>query len=471
MYIRNLELRNIMCFEEAGLSFTNQNGEIIKWTVILGENGFGKSTILKNIALLLAGQDAARELQHEPRRMVRFGCKEAIAEAEIDMGKACPQPRKRLRLSLNYVDKPYAEGWGDTLAKVDPSRANFEGCLKECRRSFFVCGYGATRVVPHEKDTKRIHALERRSPFFERLETLFIDDSPLMPVDDWLRTLEYNTLRTNKASSAKNRFKSATDLLSKLLPSVQFKEINDNGEAIFNTPYGEVSLSELSRGYQDVLSWVSDLARRLIDAFPDSSQPLAEEGIVLIEEISLHLHPIWQRKVIGFLRSHFPNIQFIATTHSPLVAQALQRNEFVVLQCGRRNRSHQDTIRITRLDLEPRGLSADQILTSPLFGLSSSRSVGNERIESELFSLKKLISSGESSEDQKKRYTELLTLYEKQPEAPGTSYDQYRLFLKLNKTLESLGRTDLLDLPPLKSLEEKTKKEEAKEKAEEKSKN
>ena len=62
-----------------------------------------------------------------------------------------------------------------------------------------------------------------------------------------------------------------------------------------------------------------DLARRLALANPTLTNPLLGEGIVLIDEIELHMHPSWQRKILGVLRQTFPNIQFIVTTHSPIV--------------------------------------------------------------------------------------------------------------------------------------------------------
>mgnify|MGYP000614132610 CR=1 FL=1 len=71
--------------------------------------------------------------------------------------------------------------------------------------------------------------------------------------------------------------------------------------------------------YQCTLALFGDLARRIALANPSRSNPLEGEGIVLIDEIELHMHPSWQRKILGALKSTFPNIQFIITTHSPQV--------------------------------------------------------------------------------------------------------------------------------------------------------
>jgi predicted ATP-binding protein involved in virulence len=79
----------------------------------------------------------------------------------------------------------------------------------------------------------------------------------------------------------------------------------------------ELEIGQLSDGEKCTLALVGDLARRLSISNPSSKNPLEGEGIVLIDEIELHLHPKWQRDLVGNLRSAFPNVQFILTTHSP----------------------------------------------------------------------------------------------------------------------------------------------------------
>lgn len=92
-----------------------------------------------------------------------------------------------------------------------------------------------------------------------------------------------------------------------------------------------LSLGQLSDGERSFLAILSDLVRRLSLANPDLDDPLRGAGVVLIDEIELHLHPTWQRNVIEKLRTTFPNIQFIATTHSPFVIQSLRPGELINL--------------------------------------------------------------------------------------------------------------------------------------------
>ncbi|AMR29090.1 hypothetical protein A0257_19650 [Hymenobacter psoromatis] len=90
----------------------------------------------------------------------------------------------------------------------------------------------------------------------------------------------------------------------------------------FKTPYGWVRLRDMSLGYQTLVVWLTDFADKLFVRYPDSKNPLEEPAIVLIDEIDLHLHPSWQRKLLKSLSEIFINTQFIATAHSPLVVQA-----------------------------------------------------------------------------------------------------------------------------------------------------
>lgn len=92
-----------------------------------------------------------------------------------------------------------------------------------------------------------------------------------------------------------------------------------------------LSISQLSDGERSFLAILGDMVRRLALANPDLDDPLQGYGIVLIDELELHLHPTWQRRIVANLRDTFPNIQFIGTTHSPFVIQALRPGELINL--------------------------------------------------------------------------------------------------------------------------------------------
>lgn len=123
-----------------------------------------------------------------------------------------------------------------------------------------------------------------------------------------------------------------------------------------------------------MIAWVVDFASRMFDAYPDSTNPLGEPAIALIDEIDLHLHPRWQREITAHLDRLFPNVQFIVTAHSPLVVQGAGVTNVAVL------RRVDDHVEIINDPQEVRGWRVDQILTSDLFGLQSARPVEVERL-------------------------------------------------------------------------------------------
>ena len=122
------------------------------------------------------------------------------------------------------------------------------------------------------------------------------------------------------SEKAEQHYQLAVDALNALLPEgTAFHSVDPKG--IWYTINGnKVSASHLSDGFRSIIALVGDLIWRLMHTYPDSEDPLKETGVVLIDELDIHLHPKWQRQIAGDLQRTFPNLQFIVTTHSPLVA-------------------------------------------------------------------------------------------------------------------------------------------------------
>ncbi len=94
----------------------------------------------------------------------------------------------------------------------------------------------------------------------------------------------------------------------------------------------ELSLSQLSSGYRNMLALVMDFTRRLAQANPQMENSLEAEAVLMIDELDLHLHPTWQQKIIPDLRKVFPNTQIIATTHSPEIVTTVERHQVKILE-------------------------------------------------------------------------------------------------------------------------------------------
>src|SRR5262245_26769003 len=138
----------------------------------------------------------------------------------------------------------------------------------------------------------------------------------------------------------------------------------------FQTPTGLTTLSGLSHGYQTTLAMTVDLAWQLFKFHKTSEDPLREPAVVLIDEIDLHLHPMWQRTIIDNLTTIFPRVQFIATAHSPLLVQTALAVESVVIAVMQLVGDHVEIVSNPEV---VRGWRVDQILTSDLFGYPSAR--------------------------------------------------------------------------------------------------
>lgn len=226
-------------------------------------------------------------------------------------------------------------------------------------------GYGAGRRVGI---LAFLEEVEEDSP----RGTLFSDNFNLRSPEEWLLYLDYTSAKKSNVQEQQSiRRDQAINLLKQVLweiSDIRFipgEGVRPKPRVEFKTPYGWVPFRQLGYGYQSLATWVADFASRMVERYPESKNPLEEPAVVLVDEIDLHLHPKWQRELMDRLTNLFPNTQFIATAHSPLIAQAAA-NLAVLRRVG-------DHVIIDN-DVEYiRNWRVDQILTSDLFGLDSAR--------------------------------------------------------------------------------------------------
>jgi len=210
----------------------------------------------------------------------------------------------------------------------------------------------------------------------DRAINLFLEDVSLINAVEWLLQADY-AVKSSAAegkSYFENRYEKVKNMLIDLLPDVgniRTKPITktQSKPAIeFETPYGWVSLRDLSLGYQTLIAWMVDLAHRLFERYSDYDNPLEQPAIVLVDEIDLHLHPKWQRTVIDHLTAIFKQTQFIVTAHSPLIVQSAPEDANIVLL-----KRHGDRVIIHNNEEVIKGWRIDKVLTSDLFALPSAR--------------------------------------------------------------------------------------------------
>ena len=161
-------------------------------------------------------------------------------------------------------------------------------------------------------------------------------DHPLYELyEDLVSVLKlYPNDRTNNQS--KKAIKFLEELFRKIYPDLNHIELvnADDGEdkVALNLEREIIFLHQFSDGQRVLFGLVGDIARRLLLLNDNLDLPFNGQGIVLIDEIELHLHPSWQQKIILILRESFPNIQFIMTTHSPHVLSTVDKTEIRILK-------------------------------------------------------------------------------------------------------------------------------------------
>ncbi len=334
-YIVKIELKNIGVLSDVTFEIRSASSSGAPWMVILGENGFGKSTLLKAIAFTLAGTK-------EWTRLGPYGS--ALVPTETQKG---------------HVEVTFTDGDKVRLS-IDRKRRRVS--VNTQWPKVFLLGFGATRLPATEYHHPPVE------PKYCRLLNLFDPYSPLGNATNWLLSLD------------DIQFERAARTLKDLLNLPENAEF-ERKEAIVSLHESNLnrSILNLSDGQQAVIAVGCDIMSVLLE--PDMPIETAE-GIVLIDEIGNHLHPSWRMKIVRSLKKAFPKVQFIATTHEPLCLRGLENDEIIVLKKDRNNR-----IKLME-NLPPiKGLLVDQILSSSHFGLNSTLDPDTANLVDEYYQL------------------------------------------------------------------------------------
>lgn len=366
MPLRRLHVENVRSIETIDVDFS-QSDSWRRWTVLLGENGTGKSTLLRCLALGMAGSDSLPELFRDPAGWVRNGQTASSIEIEFTTGKG---ELRRSRLAWTKTDSI-----SKVLRNNEKSLADVDEALARTDRNHFLAAYGSSRRLP-AKDSPNLSRSEVYStPQAQAVATLFSRDAGLRPVDAWAMDLEYR-----RGVGGLDMIRSS---FNALLPNVSFSRIDrERREMIFNTPDGPVALENLSDGYQNMAGWIGDLLFRLTETFPNYDNPLDVGGIVLVDEVDLHLHPVWQRQLLKFLSDRLANFQFVVTTHSPFTAHQSPPGALHVIE-----RTEGSKAEVRQYQGDPRLLRIEQIL-DPVLGLPTAESLESESLKAEYRELK-----------------------------------------------------------------------------------
>ncbi|MFN8192743.1 MAG: AAA family ATPase [Nocardioidaceae bacterium] len=348
--LTRIALENIGAFEHVELRLNDA------WNVMLGNNGCGKSTILRAVALGLCGDHP--QAVEAGASLLRAGTTRGSIELDIgpsrfrtDLTRSGPAVRVR-----NHSLTPLQEG------------------------SWAVLGFPALRGLSMSTGSGITHGQAPEPRVEDLLPLLRGDvDQRMDDIKQWIINVD---ARSRDADGPRWRrlLERFFEVVKNLTPggTLEFDRVDPSAwEVWVRTDDGVVSVDQLSQGMSSIIAWVGNVLQRMYDIYPASEDPAGEPAVVLIDELDAHLHPEWQRLVPSLTREHFPNVQFLATSHSPLIAGSLRPGELFVarrLEDPGSSEQRRRVATIQQYDLDPQGLRADQILTSPLFNMMSSRS-------------------------------------------------------------------------------------------------
>ncbi len=328
------------------------------WILLTGENGYGKTSVLQAIACSLVGSYKEKHIhEYFIETIKRVSVKTIIYNSGI----------------YKLENKTINDKFRHPLVHSFVRRNNKE------KISSVAC-YGSSRL-----DTYTESSIEniRQS----KIKNLF-DTTSL------LENIEYQLTRWYAKKSNKDfneKYQKTKQLLVDILQikdiQIDFKtdkvtyiEQDANGDA-----YEELPLHQLASGYRSLIAMVGDMILKLFRTQPEILDPKELEGIVIIDELDLHFHPKWQKRLPQILTKHFPKIQFIASTHSPIPFLGAPKGS-VFLTVNRSKEAGITVERIKHLEEEIHKLTPNLLLDSPIFGyadLFSNRFRTNHKIQTE----------------------------------------------------------------------------------------
>ncbi|MEB3193445.1 MAG: AAA family ATPase [Snowella sp.] len=352
MKVKRLELKGFRGFDEIVLDFDTSPQ---RPTVFIGVNGVGKSSILDALAILLSWLT---------KRIVRI---EIETESDLGIGnlfslndcKSKNIHNKNVfgRVMINYQSEKITwaisqDFWGDESSPISWSEFDHN----ELGESFDLITkiYNQLKENIHTNLPVIVYYPVTRSIVSIPLETQ--DITSAKPIDSykntlgeggidfksffqWFRNTEdlENEKRRDNFEYEDKKLKAIKNSIYSLIPEfsnlrVRRSPLRMTVDKKIGDKVEELTINQLSDGEKCLLAMVGDIAHRLAIANPSLDDPLQGEGIVLIDEIELHLHPQWQRKIIPRLTETFPNCQFIVTTHSPQVLSHVYSENIYILQ-------------------------------------------------------------------------------------------------------------------------------------------
>ena len=332
MYIKEVEIKNIRSIKTFKMKFDSPAG----WHVLIGDNGAGKSSIIRSLALMLVGPDEISGITLNWNNWLQRKTKEGSISIGIERTDKIDVQGGTSGVGGNFWVVLKWKRIEDDNVQLDTkggAKSQARNTIWGGKSGWFSAGYG-----PFRRFTGGSYERENifKNPRYVRLAahlSLFGEDVALTEATKWLMDLQFQTLEKKVRHNLLDDLKKLINSPNFLPHNTQLQSISSDGVFFIDGNGAEISVNEMSDGYRSILSLTFELIRQLIRLYGDEkvfqkvrkgTMEIDLPGVVLIDEIDAHLHPTWQTRIGQWFTQYFPKIQFIVTTHSPLVCRACE---------------------------------------------------------------------------------------------------------------------------------------------------
>ncbi len=335
MYIKSINIQNIRSIKVFEMTFDAHAG----WHVLLGDNGAGKSTIVKSIALALIGPDSFGALRQDWREWLKNDALKGHIKLQITQdsrfdlvssrGNTASNNSKitpKIDFDKNGTITVKTNVDRESKSEISPKRYNWG-----TGTGWFSAAFGPyRRFAGGNPEKERVFYTDPKAGAHL---SVFGEDIALSEASRFLIDLHIKKLENKPEGNYLEQIITFINNAELLPHHAKITHVNSGGVFCIDGNDQEVVALQLSDGLRSILSLAFELIRQLIRVYGEDKvfehirlgkNYIDLPGVVLIDEIDVHLHPTWQTRIGQWFTQHFPQIQFIVTTHSPLICRAAE---------------------------------------------------------------------------------------------------------------------------------------------------
>lgn len=352
MYLEKLKLHNFRCYEKLEIDFNRQ------LTVLVGKNGSGKTTVLEAIAIALGtwfvgfniiNAKGINKRTDPLRKAYQIGATDDVQTqfpVEIEAWGKIEESKDQILHWKRELYTPTGTMTTKDAKQIVEYAAEYQKAISEGRTDIYlpiVAYYGTGRLWDYhrQKRTDVFKVSSRTNGYIDCLD----GTANVKLMMDWFQIMTINKYQRQEENLESNPeldtvYLAMEKCLTNLSGYSDVKIRYNMGTQELDVYYSEqdkqrmrIPLNQLSDGYKGMISLVADIAYRMATLNPQlGTEVLSKgDGVVLIDEVDLHLHPAWQQKVIDNLMNIFPKVQFIVSTHAPAIISSVKTDKLRIL--------------------------------------------------------------------------------------------------------------------------------------------